>query len=709
MINFFVRSLLLLCVVTPLWANSAQSLEPLPQHSASTRLITQFIDEYHYKKTKLDNQQSREILENYLETLDPGRIFFTQSDINDFQHYQTELDEALTRGNIDAAFEIFQRLNQRRIERADYALGQLKQQVSFDIDESLMIDRSEAPWAENESALNEIWRKRIKNDVLNLMLAKKNPEAIQKTLGKRYTRIKTHVEQTHSEDAYEFFINAYLRTIEPHTSYFSPRTSENFKINMSLSLEGIGAVLRSKDDTTMVQRIIPGGPADLSEQLYAKDRIIGVAQGHNGEMEDIVGWRLDDVVDLIRGPKDSIVRLQLLPKESGLDGPSKEITIIRNKIKLEEQQAKKSIIELPNNNGIRIGVVTIPTFYMDFEGYRRGDKNYRSTTRDTLALIKELQQEGIDGLVIDLRNNGGGSLPEAVSLTGLFIKKGPVVQIRNSKGDIKSDDDTDSSIAYIGPLSVLVNRYSASASEIFAGAIQDYGRGIIVGEPSFGKGTVQTIIDLNRYIRDKDLKVGQLKLTMAQFFRVNGDSTQHRGVVPDIQFPTAERDAKQGERALDNALPWDNIDPAKYTLFESVDFSLEQITQQHEQRVANNSGFKFLLSQAEQRHVMEDKKSITLLKDQRKIEREKLEEAQDQRINEFRLSLGLAVLTKDDDSTDDDHEIDEDDSTVKAIKMIELREAAEILGDMIAIEKKNTTNNVELVSTHTAPIEKKAL
>ncbi len=697
MFKYSLLLLLLFCFTTPLLATSPAPLtplEPLPQHSVSTRLITQFIGENHYRKVELNDQQSKEILKNYLTTLDPNRSFFTQQDITRFERYQLTLDDALKNGDMSPAFTIFQRYNQRRIERADYALSRLPLAFDFTIDEVLELDRSESAWADDRAALDEIWRKRVKNDVLNLMLAKKEGDDIQQVLSKRYQRIKSHVAQTKAEDAYEYFINAYLRSIEPHTGYFSPRSSENFKINMSLSLEGIGAVLRTKDDMTMVQKIIPGGPADLSQKIHAKDYITGVAQGEEGEMEDVVGWRLDDVVDLIRGPKGSVVRLQLQPKTSGLDGPSKTIILTRNKIKLEEQQAKKSIIELPGEQARKIGIITIPTFYMDFEGYRRGDDDYRSTTRDTLVLIKDLQQQGIDGLIIDLRNNGGGSLPEAVSLTGLFIKKGPVVQIRDGRGKIKSDDDNDATIAYIGPLAVLVNRYSASASEIFAGAIQDYGRGVIVGEPTYGKGTVQTIVDLNRYVRFKELGLGQLKLTMAQFFRVNGDSTQYRGVVPDIQFPTAEEDAKQGERAYENALPWANIAPAKFTPYRQSELPLTQVTRQHQQRVATDRGFEFLLAQAEQRHAMEEKTNITLLEAQRKTERKTLKDSQDQRINEFRVSQGLAPLKDDDETLEDDDISEEQESTFDALKMIELHETAAILNDIIEMQQNKTLSKL---------------
>ncbi len=710
MLKRLLPPLLLLSSLAPITATAIVELAPLPEHNISTQLINQFIGEYHYKETKLDDQMSQEILEKYLEGLDPSKSFFTQQDIDQFNRYRHTLDDALKKGDMEPAFFIYQRFNQRRIERAEYALGQLNHTIDFTIDESLQLDRSEAPWAANEAALDEIWRKRVKNDVLNLMLAKKEPEAIDKTLRKRYQRIITHVDQTHAEDAYELFINAYLRAVEPHTSYFSPHTSENFKINMSLSLEGIGAVLGTEDEMTQIKRIIPGGPADLSDQLHTKDMITGVAQGKDGEMEDIVGWRLDDVVDLIRGPKDSVVRLQVLPKESGLDGPYKEIVLIRDKIKLEEQQAKSSIIELPES-GQKIGVITIPTFYMDFEGYRRGDENYSSTTRDTQTLINELQQQKVDGLIIDLRNNGGGSLPEAVALTGLFIKKGPVVQIHNSQGLTKSEDDTDASIAYNGPLAVLVNRYSASASEIFAGAIKDYGRGIILGEPTFGKGTVQTLVDLSRYVRSDDLNLGQLKITMAQFFRVNGDSTQHRGVVPDIVFPTAEEDAEQGERALDNALPWASIKPAKFTPYRQTHLLLDDVKNRHQQRTAIDDGFQFLLAQAEQRHTMAEKKELSLVLEQRRIEREQLKTQQDKRINAFRLSQGLEPISNNDEEalTDEveEHTDEGEDSTVKAMERIELNEAAAILSDLIQVEHGSlltqNKNTVEKTPTAVTP------
>ena len=662
-------------------ASADVTLSPKPEHPLSTRLIASFINQYHYKKTTLDDKQSIQVLDEFLDNLDPNRSFFIESDIRAFKKYSTKLDNALLNGKINPAFDMFSTYNMRRIERAEYALKLLEHNnFDFTRNEDYLFDRSESDWAKDKKALDEIWRKRVKNDVLVLSLTEKTDEEIKKTLAKRYERLLRTSNQYKAEDAYEIFINSYLKTIDPHTSYFSPRTSENFKINMSLSLEGIGAVLRATDEYTEVQRVIKGGPADLGGQLHADDKIIGVAQGHKGEMVDVVGWRLDDVVDLIRGPKDSVVRLQIIPKTGGIDGPAKSISIVRNKIKLEEQQAKKSIIEIPEGAFThRIGVISIPTFYMDFEAYQRGDDNYKSTTKDTLALIKELKKEGVEGLIVDLRGNGGGSLAEAIALTGLFIRSGPVVQVRENSGKVDLNKDTDPSIAYTGPLAVLVDQHSASASEIFAGAVQDYRRGIVVGEPTFGKGTVQSIVDLNRYApRSNKAKLGQLKLTMAQFFRVNGDSTQHRGVVPDIIFPTAIESDEQGERSLDNALPWDTIASAKYSRYNRAgSFDIPALQTQHKQRIKSDPGFNFLVGEVEVRAKEFDKKTVTLLKSKRKTEREALEAQRLERLNTYRASRDLDPLKSieelSEEAKSNTHDIADD------LEKIQLRETAAIL------------------------------
>ena len=657
----------------------------------STVLITKFIDSFHYKETALGDAESKKIFEQYLKVLDPNRSFFTAEDIALFNRYETLLDDSLLKGDLGPAFAIFELFSQRRVERAEFALERLEQPFDFGLDEAYHFDRREAAWAKDVDELDELWRKRVKNDVLSLLLANKEESELKKTLRSRYERLKTRAYQYHAEDTYEFFINAYLTQVEPHTAYFSPRTSENFDINMSLSLEGIGAVLQTVDEHTVVRRIVPGGPADLSGLLHADDRIVGVAQGMEGELIDVIGWRLDDVVDLIRGPKDSVVRLAVLPKEKGVSSPSQTISIVRNKIKLEEQQAKKSIIELGDEDSPqRIGVITIPTFYMDFAAAQRGEKDYRSTTRDTQVLIKELLAEEVDGIVVDLRGNGGGSLSEAVSLTGLFIKSGPVVQVQENSGDLKIYRDEDDKTVYSGPLAVLVDRSSASASEIFAGAIQDYRRGVIVGEPTFGKGTVQSVIDLNRYVDIKET-LGRLKLTIAQFFRVNGESTQHRGVVPDVVFPTAENSDEHGERSLDNALPWAQIKAASYNAHQNSKFILGDVIKHHQQRVKNDEGFRFLLAQADLRRANADKKVISLLMEERKKERDTLEKDNRDRLNQFRVSVGLEPVKM--DEGEDDRLASGDERNEKAfadaVDMIELKETAAILGELISLYHKN--------------------
>ena len=683
MIRSITLATLLTCAALPFSAFSAP-LTPAPEHSFSAVLVAKFITQFHYKKNKLDDAQSKAILDEYIDSLDPNRNIFTSKDIEKFNLYSVTLDDAIREGNLTPAFSIYRKFNQRRVERANFALERLRQAFDFTIDEQYLFDRREAAWPEDKNALNEIWRKRVKNDIITLSLSNKSDEEIQKTLRKRYERIKTRTKQIKPEDVYEAFINAYLVSIEPHTAYFSPRTSENFNINMRLSLEGIGAVLQTVGDYTVVKKTIPGGPAEMSGQFHSEDRISSVGQGHDGEMEDVVGWRIDDVVALIRGPKNTVVRLQLLPKGSE-DSPGKIVTITRDKIKLEEQHAKKSIIEIPNGDSTsRIGVITIPTFYMDFDGARRGDKDYVSTTRDTRKLLKELEAEKIDGLVIDLADNGGGSLPEAISLTGLFIESGPVVQVRDSENKLDINEDTDNGIAYKGPVAVLVNRYSASASEIFAGAMQDYGRATIVGETTYGKGTVQQVVDLNRHAPRNSATLGQLKLTMAQFYRVNGDSTQNRGVIPDIKFPTAESSAELGESALDNALPWARIKAANYKPYGLIRDDLTPIQTRHLARTEIDKGFQYLQAQAEARKEALAKKSVSLLKATRKDEREKQRLESLTRINNFRVSIGLAPNEMSDLENDSEVASAEDEKFLDEVRNVRVKEAAAILADLIS-------------------------
>ena len=654
-------------------------LKPDFEHQLSTHHIVKVISKHHYKDSKLDDEVSEQILQRYLEALDPNRFFFLASDIESFSIYEDSLDDYLKNAKVDPAFDIFKIYRKRVGEAVAHAMSLLEGEFDFTLDESYRFDRKDEPWLRTDAERRETWRKRVKNDFLNLRMAGKEDEEIRKTLRSRYERLESRVEQFDANDVYQTFINAYTLNLEPHTSYMSPSTSENFDISMRLSLEGIGAVLRSEDEYTVVQKTVVGGPAKLSGQLHSGDRIVGVGQGIDGEIEDIIGWRLQDVVEKIRGPKGSLVRLLVLPKGRDSGGKRELIKLVRNTIKLEEQAAKSSIIEKIDGIGnLRIGVIEVPTFYRDFAAESRGEKDFRSTTRDVRNLLAELNRQEVSGVIVDLRQNGGGSLSEATELTGLFIESGPVVQVKHANGGVEVEKDTDDSIAYKGPLAVLVDRNSASASEIFAGAIQDYGRGIIIGEPTFGKGTVQTLVDLSRYLPGKSMDLGRLRLTMAQFFRVNGGSTQHRGVVPDILFPTAEFSSDYGERSLDNALPYASIKPASYHKIEN-DVSAD-LMEKHLQRIKNDPGFIMLVEQEKRIAENEKRTEVTLLESRRKAEWDAQEQQRLEQKNLFRISQGLAPI--DNDREDERDEADTEAET-ELTKNIELNEAARILVDSI--------------------------
>ncbi|MBI2969589.1 MAG: carboxy terminal-processing peptidase [Gammaproteobacteria bacterium] len=632
--------------VAPAWAAiptvPVSELHADKAQEQATEIILHIVDTYHYKKRPLDDELSGHIFDNFLEALDPNRSFFLRQDVEEFEALRRELDDRLKNADLSPAFDIFLRYRDRVAERVEVAVSALNEPFDFSVDEEYQFDRREAPWSADRAELDGIWRKRVKNDFLNLEIAGKQPEEIRDVLRKRYRRMRTSTLQLNASDVFQSFINAYTTAIEPHTAYFSPRTSENFDISMRLSLEGIGAVLRGETDYTEVQRVVPGGPADLSGQLHAEDKILAVGQDERGEMVDVIGWRLDDVVDLIRGPKGSAVRLEILPSGTGPEGPSRVIHLIRDRIKLEEQAAKSEIIELPS--GGRIGVLDIPTFYSDFAAQARGEKEYKSTTRDVRDLVSGLADKKIDGLIVDLRGNGGGSLAEALELTGLFIESGPIVQTRDAAGRIEINVDPDPGLAYGGPLAVLVDRNSASASEIFAGAIQDYHRGIIIGEPTFGKGTVQNIVDLNRFVRGADQDYGRLKTTIAQFYRISGGSNQHKGVVPDIVFPTADSDDEHGERALDNAIPWDQISPASYHTVSAPVDRFTEVKRRHEDRIRKDRLFRLLLEEIKLARSVSDRKAVSLNADKRKAEHETLLSARRRLENEFRIARGLEPL-----------------------------------------------------------------
>jgi carboxyl-terminal processing protease len=677
--------LLLLVVVTPTSAEVTEvpldELMPTRAHRQSTMIITRVIDRYHYRNQPLDDKLSQSILDRYFKSLDPNRSFFTAEDIASFSIYQSQLDDSLKKAWLDPAFSIFQTYRKRVEECIAEAVLLLEKDFNYKLDEDFRFDRSEAPWIEDRKALFELWRKRVKNDILSLRLAGKEKDEIKETLLDRYQGIARRTRQLNADDVFQTFVNAYTLSLEPHTSYMSPRVSENFDISMRLSLEGIGAVLRLRNEYTTVQRTIPGGPAALSGKVKPGDRIVGIAQGEDEDVVDVVGWRLQDVVELIRGPKDTVVRLVLMPKKAGTDGPTSIVKLVRNKIKLEDQAASKYIIDgLDGVGKSRIGVIDIPSFYRDFRSFSQGKKDFRSTTRDVRKLLVELKDEGVDAVVIDLRQNGGGSLTEATELTGLFIDTGPVVQVKDSSGKLDVERDTDPGVAYTGQLAVLVDRNSASASEIFAGAIQDYHRGIIIGEPTFGKGTVQTLLDLDRFVTAGSEKLGRLRLTMAQFFRVNGGSTQFRGVVPDIAFPTASSSMDHGERSLENALPWARIQAADYSANDEAAFS--HLRERHQQRIKSDPGFKLLAEEDQILRELRERHTVSLQEDSRRQEWDQRDNKLKEIRNQFRIAKGLDPLPEqEDDELEFEHEEEEEDEN--SIRRIMVNEAARILADYI--------------------------
>ncbi len=652
---------------------SDEELQARERHDRAALIITHIMDKYHYRKEPLDDTLSSRILDSYLESLDGNRSFFLKQDITDFERYRYLLDDAIEHPDLEPAYAIFKVYRQRVDERSAYARSVLESGFDFSIDEDYLFDRRAGDWAQTERELDEIWRKKVKNDYLMLLLADKEGDDIKEILGKRYARFRTSTFQLNSNDVFQSFINAYTVAVEPHTFYFTPRSSENFDITMRLSLEGIGAVLRAEQDYTVVQRIIPGGPAELGGQLQANDRITGVGQGVRGEITDVIGWRLDDVVDMIRGPKGSVVRLEIRSERDGFTGNGRIISITRDEIRLEEQAAKSEVIDL--ENGGQIGVITVPAFYSDFPAQAQGKKDYRSTTRDVRRLLAGLKEKTLDGLLIDLRGNGGGSLLEALELTGLFIESGPIIQTRDYSGKIEINSDPDPDLAYGGPLAVLVNRNSASASEIFAGAIQDYRRGIIIGEPTFGKGTVQNIIDLNHFTDASHEDHGRLKATIAQFFRISGGSNQHRGVIPDIIFPTARYGQDYGERVLDNALPWDEVKPLYFMPVSAPVESFARARKLHEQRIKDNRLVRLLLEDMETAQALENKKTVSLQQSNRKAEREQRRLATAKLRNEYRITLGLEPVPADTVDFEDENELEDLDPL--------LDEAARILFDLV--------------------------
>ena len=617
----------------------AYPLAPTEAQSATLKELVEVIEERHYASRRYDDSLSAQHFAAYIDALDPQRMFFDAADISEFAKWRLELDNAGRSGNLDPAFTMFDRYHQRLKERLESILASLPDTLaSFDysVEEFLVIDHSLMPWADDTSELDDRWRKRLKNQALSLKMADKAPEEIPITLERRYQNQLNRLDQYNAQDVFQIYANTLAEQYDPHTNYFSPRRAENFDINMSLSFEGIGAILQIDDEYAKVARLVPAGPADKQGQLRPSDLIIGVGQGDEGPIEDVVGWRLDEIVDLIRGPQNTTVRLEVIPGKGKTD-ERRVVPIQRNEVKLEEQAAQKEIIEFEDESEVkhRIGVIDIPAFYIDFEAYRRGDKNYRSTTRDVKRLIDELVAAGVEGLVIDLRDNGGGSLQEANQLTGLFIEYGPTVQIRSAESRVWRDGKRRRSNYYEGPLAVMINRLSASASEIFAGAIQDYGRGIVVGEQSFGKGTVQSLVPLQE---------GQLKITESKFYRISGGSTQHKGVLPDIDYPSVFDPAQIGESALDNALSWDQISPARFNRYQNYNTILPGLMARHQQRAANDPDYRYLEDQVEMAREARKVSALPLQESGRLAMRDEQEAKALAIENRRRSAKGLATL-----------------------------------------------------------------
>lgn len=655
-----------------------EPIRPEPQHKNVSQLVTNLLVRNHYKKHTVGDSLSVEMFDRYLKRLDFNRLYFLQSDIDKFEEYRYSFDDLVLSGNVTVAYEIFQIYQQRVAERLEYIYKRLRHEFDFTLDEYIEFDREETAWATTPAELDELWRKRLKHDALNLKLAGKDWEGIQETLVKRYQRVHKNVSQYQSEDVFQLLMNALAETFDPHTSYFSPKSFDDFKIEMSQSLEGIGARLRTEEDFTLVVEIVPGGPADKSNILHPNDRITGVGQGSDGEIIDVVGWRIDDVVQLIRGDKGTTVRLELLRANDPVGAPSDTIALVRDKVKLEDQTAKSEILELEHEGQpFKFGVITIPTFYADYEGRREGDPDYKSTSSDVRKILQEFKDQQISGVIVDLRRNGGGFLNEAVDLTGLFIDQGPVVQVRNSNGALDVKRDTDPSVAYDGPLAVIVDRLSASASEIFAAAIQDYDRGIIIGSDTFGKGTVQNAIDLNRFVRSGDLKLGQLKLTVAKFYRIDGRSTQHVGVTPDIEFPTRFSLMDIGESSRENALLYDVIDPLRYN--NRNDHGITQlvprIENQHNVRLSNNAEYASLMDDLREFEANRNRTRLSLNENVRRQEREENKNEDDDphlMDNESAEADTTEADEEEEDSLEDD---------------LMLMESAHVLGDYILLSE----------------------
>ncbi len=678
--NILMIPLLLAVSVVQVFAerDTTEFLQPKAEHLKEARLVVQILDYFHYRSTDLEDSLSSVIFDNFLSSLDANKNYFLASDIRSFQKYRFSLDEDLKAGNLVPAYYIFNIYKKRVEARLNYALEHSADKFDFSKDEFYRFDREDAPYAKSSDELDELWHKQLKNQALNLKLSGSDDKKIAEVLKGRYERFQNNVSKYNSNDVFEMFMNSVTEAFDPHTNYFTPLNAEDFRRESSKSMEGIGATLQQDKDYTKIIELRPGGPAFLSGQITKDDRVVGVAQGAEGEMIDVIGWRSDEVAGKIRGAKGTLVRLKILPAGASAGGETKIVNIVRDKIKYDEARAQSKVIEYEENGDkFTLGVITVPDFYLDADGLDAGDKNYVSTTNDVKKLIKEFEEQGVDGVMLDLRNNGGGALFEAINLSGLFLPGGPVVQVKYANGRIEKGNDDDKTMFYDGPLNVMINRFSASASEIFAGAIQDYRRGVVVGEQTYGKGTVQNVRGLNDFMREPTQdKLGLLKYTIAKFYRVTGSSTQHLGVTPDIQFPSAYGGSEFGESSQPSALPWDKIASAQFTPLDFVDKDLISVlNKRHAGRLKTDQSmldYQYDISVLKEARKLQE---VSLNYDKRKKEQDEREQRRASRVKVGDSLSELEASKVKDRSLDD-------------LKDPYLKESIILLAEQIAAKKK---------------------
>ena len=659
-------------------ARLTASTSPLPPGAIApgdrermiARQVGALLQDAHYSRIRIDDALSPRVMDKFLESMDGQRAYFLASDIEEFAPLRMRFDDMIRTGDIEPGYAMFARYQQRNRERVQHALKLLDTEPDFTIRESFEFDREGAAWPTTTAELDEIWRKRVKNDALSLVLAGKTWPEARDTLRTRYDRALKRVDQIKPEEVFETFLNSYARAFDPHSNYFSPRNSEEYKIQMSLNYEGIGASLQLVDDHVTIMNLIEGGPAAADGTLKASDRITAVGQGTEGALTDVVGWRIDDVVQLIRGKGGTTVRLQILPTGAAPGTAEKIVPLVRGKVTLEAQAAQRELKTLKRGDReYKVGVINVPGFYSDYDGQRAGNADYRSTTRDVRRLIEELKAEKIDGLVIDLRGNGGGFLPEAQSLTGLFVDQGPVVQVQFANGAKEVLDDIEQGTTYDGPLVVLIDRFSASASEIFAGAIQDYRRGVVVGQRSFGKGTVQNLVPLQRW-SSKPVN-GQLTVTIAKFYRVTGDSTQNRGIEPDVVLASPISLEDVGESTMPDALPWDRIAAAPFRGLEPRPPSVAQLANEERARQDRDADYRWLVEDIDALDRQRSLKSLSLNIEERRAERTRLEAERLARENTRRAARAEPPLAS----------INDIDGT--KLPDVQLDQAAQVMADIL--------------------------